>query len=210
MQPGTPSSYYSADHSRLIDQDGYVDYVPAFLETQEADDAFERALRTIEWRQEHIFLFGKRYEVPRLSAWFSQDGQSYTYSNISHKAQEIPPFLDRVRQRIEIATGFRFNSVLANLYENGTHSVGLHADNEPELGSQVNIGSFSLGATRTLRFRHRTQKALRFSQTLDHNSLVIMGAPLQRFWLHELPKSTKVLNPRINFSFRYTSTQSEV
>lgn len=140
--------------------------------------------------------------MPRRSAWFSCHGHSYTYSNIVHEPRPLPGFLEAIRQQLEEQSGFRFNSVLANLYENGQHSVGWHADNEPELGSDVNIASFSLGAIRKLRLRHRSRRDLRLSVTLEHNSLLLMCAPMQDYWLHELPKTSRDVGPRINFSFR--------
>ncbi len=187
---------------RLIDTDGHADYYPSFLNSTFSDEVFRRAIAKIRWRQERIVLYGKSLEVPRLSAWFSRDGHSYTYSNIVHEPQDFPDFVDAIRLQIEDQTGYSFNSVLANLYENGRHSVGWHADNEIELGSAVTIASFSLGATRKLRMRHRFRRDLRSSVSLEHNSLLLMGAPMQNSWLHELPKTKKEVGPRVNFSFR--------
>ncbi len=187
---------------RLIDVDGQADYCPSFLYSNLADKAFLSAVTTIPWRQERIVVYGRRLDVPRRSAWFSCNGHSYTYSNIVHEPQEFPDFLETIRQQLEDQTGYRFNSVLANLYENGQYSVGWHADNEPELGSEVNIASFSLGANRKLRLRHRSRRDLRLSVTLEHNSLLMMCAPMQDYWLHELPKTSRDVGPRVNFSFR--------
>ena len=168
----------------------------------EADEAYRLALNDIQWRQERIVVFGKQLDVPRLSAWFSDTGHSYTYSGILHHPQPIPPFVHSIKQCIEEATDLHFNSVLANLYEDGSHSVGWHADNEPELGPVVNIASFSLGSTRRLRLRHRNLRNRSVSIDLEHNSLLMMYEPLQRHWMHELPKTRREVGPRVNFSFR--------
>lgn len=168
----------------------------------EANKAFHLALDNIQWRQERIFVFGKQLDVPRLSAWFSDSGRTYTYSGILHKPLPVPPFMRSIKQCIEETINLQFDSVLANLYQHGGHSVGWHADNEPELGPSVNIASFSLGSTRRLRLRHRHLRDRRVSVDLEHNSLLMMYEPFQRFWMHELPKTSRDVGPRVNFSFR--------
>ena len=78
--------------------------------------------------------------------------------------------------------------------------MGLHADNEPGLGDV--IGSLSLGATRAFRIRHNTTKEARTFR-LGHGTLVIMAGTMQRFWKHEVPKTTEHVGERINLTFRY-------
>lgn len=173
------------------------------MNKDEADEAYRLSLNNIKWRQERIVVFGKELDVPRLSAWFSDAGRTYTYSGIVHNPQPLPPFLQSIKQWIEKATELHFNSVLANLYESGVHSVGWHADNEPELGPVVNIASFSLGSTRRLKLRHRQLRERSVAIDLEHNSLLMMYEPLQRHWMHELPKTKRDVGPRVNFSFRY-------
>ena len=187
----------------LVEYDGRVDYISGLMDGDEADEVYRLALDDIQWRQERIVVFGRQLDVPRLSAWFSDAGHSYTYSGILHHPQPMPPFVHSIKQCIEEATNLQFNSVLANLYENGSHSVGWHADNEPELGSVVNIASFSLGSTRRLRLQHRHLRNRTVSIDLEHNSLLMMYEPLQRHWMHELPKTKRDVGPRVNFSFRY-------
>ena len=69
-------------------------------------------------------------------------------------------FLTKIKQRCEEATSTQFNSVLVNLYRDGQDSMGLHADDEPELGSEPVIASVSFGAERNFRLRHRLTKEL--------------------------------------------------
>ena len=187
---------------RVLDTDGSADYYQSFLEPELADRYLQEALNDIDWRQECIKMFGKIHLVPRLSAWFSESDCSYTYSKIEHKPQPMPEFILSIKTEIQKVTNRSFNSVLVNLYKDGSHSVGMHSDNEPELGSDVCIASFSLGATRTLRFRHRKERGLRHSLELEHNSLLLMLPPIQDHWLHELAKTTRGVGSRINFSFR--------
>ena len=46
--------------------------------------------------------------------------------------------------------GAHFNHVLLNRYRDGRDNMGLHADDEPELGPDPVVATLSLGATRRL------------------------------------------------------------
>jgi alkylated DNA repair dioxygenase AlkB len=77
--------------------------------------------------------------------------------------------------------------------------VGLHADDEPDMGNV--IGSLSLGATRTFRIRHNTSRETR-TFPVGNGTLIIMAGTMQRFWKHEIPKTTENVGERINLTFR--------
>ena len=107
-----------------------------------------------------------------------------------------------LRERIERATGARYNSVLANLYRDGNDSNGWHADDEASLGPQPTIASLSLGATRRFLLRHRADGTT-VELALEHGSLVVMAGLSQKCWKHTIPKERRVREPRINLTFRY-------
>jgi alkylated DNA repair dioxygenase AlkB len=90
-----------------------------------------------------------------------------------------------------------YNAVLCNLYRNGSDSVGLHADAEPEMGPV--IASLSLGAERLFRLKRQEG----FCQRLPHGSLLIMAGKPQKNCKHEVPKELGVTPPRINRTFRH-------
>lgn len=56
---------------------------------------------------------------------------------------------------IEDNTGFRFNSMLANLYRDGHDSLAWHSDDEKSLGPEPTIASVSFGDTRTFQLRKK-------------------------------------------------------
>lgn len=104
---------------------------------------------------------------------------------------------------MQIFTGERFNAALVNLYVNGSHSVGWHADDEPGVGSV--IASVSLGATRTFRLRRNADTSDQIAVELVDGSLLVMAGDTQREWKHSLPKRKNVREPRINVTFRQMS-----
>ena len=100
-------------------------------------------------------------------------------------------------------TDYRFNSVLLNLYRDGMDSNGWHSDNEPELGDNPKIASITLGEERFFHIKHKNKKNLRYKILLKHGSLLLMGDKSQTDWLHQVPKTKKKINPRINLTYRY-------
>lgn len=193
---------FNSTTTPIIQEDGIVQYVPGFLSPTTSDQLLARSLIEIVWAQDHIKLFGKSMPVPRMSAWFSSISATYRYSGLEHQPQVMPDFVRELLGEVSKRTEIEFNSILVNLYQDGTHSMGWHADDEPELGSEVSIASLSVGAERELRFRHRHNNGRRLAISLEHGSLLMMYPPIQEYWLHELPKRRSITEPRINFSFR--------
>jgi alkylated DNA repair dioxygenase AlkB len=107
-----------------------------------------------------------------------------------------------IRAAVETACGQRFNSVLLNRYRNERDSMGMHSDDEPELGKDPVIASLSYGATRTFILRHKRDKRT-VRLPLEDGSLLLMSGQLQRNWLHGINKSTRPLGERLNLTFRY-------
>lgn len=178
-----------------------------FIECLPLSDSHETLFTILHeelaWRSETIQLFGKRMAQPRLVAWYGDKDASYSYSKKRYDPVPWHPKLRAVRDSIEAATDASFNSVLANLYRHERDSMGLHADDEPELGEQPVIASLSLGETRVFRLKHKhdkSQKPLRLA--LPSGSLLVMRGDTQRNWKHEIPKSRKPCGPRINLTFR--------
>ena len=54
--------------------------------TPSVSDAFLKALTTeLAWKQGEITLFGKKVLEPRLSAWYGDAGETYTYSGKNNR-----------------------------------------------------------------------------------------------------------------------------
>ena len=94
-----------------------------------------------------------------------------------------------------------FNSCLANLYRDGSDSMGFHSDDEPELGPEPTIASVSLGARRRFVLRHRVTRE-RWTWDLGEGDLLVMRDESQRDYAHAVPKTTRPVGPRMNLTFR--------
>jgi alkylated DNA repair dioxygenase AlkB len=183
-------------------QNAIIKFNPNFLSKQEADFYFQELLTSIPWKENEVFLFGKRYKTPRLEAFHAIEEKSYTYSGNKLLANHFTKELHELKTRIEVITNTKFNCVLVNLYRDGNDSNGWHADNEKELGRNPAIASLSLGVTRRFDLKHiENQEKISFE--LNHGSLLFMEGETQHFWKHQIAKSKKIHEPRINLTFRW-------
>ena len=169
-----------------------------------ADDLFAQLLHETTWREEAITIFGRTQPQPRLVAWYGDEGASYEYSGIEHDPLPWTTTLTTLRDRMAKLTGGRYNSVLLNLYRNERDSMGMHADDEPELGPEPVIASLSLGEERSICFQHRHRRDLKnLNLPLPSGSLLVMRGSTQKHWKHGLRKLRRPCGPRINLTFRW-------
>lgn len=174
---------------------GILLYEEAFLPKGLADRYFTELRDHCAWEQKPG-IFG--HMQPRLIASYGDPGIVYRYSGRDNVALPWIPTLLEIRQRIEAIQG-EYNYCLLNRYRDGQDSMGMHADDEPEMGNV--IGSLSLGATRTFRIKHNKSKETK-SFPVGHGTLVIMAGTMQRFWKHEVPKTKETVGERINLTYR--------
>lgn len=177
-------------------------YYKNFLLSQEANEYLDILMEELKWEQHYIKIFGKTIAQPRLSALYAENENSYTYSGLTLQPLKFHPGLEKLREKLKVVNQTHFTHCLANLYREGSDSMGLHADDEKELGLNPVIASISLGATRKFRLKHRNKKVEKLDLLLEHGSLLLMQGPTQHHWKHELPRTKKPVGPRINLTFR--------
>ena len=184
----------------LLHGDGSALLVPEFLSEKDADAALEELMRKNAWEQQRLLMYGKFVDEPRLSTWHS-DGQSYTYSGSARTPQPWTPLLNDIREQCEGQTGHTFNGVLVNFYRDGNDHLGWHSDDELVNGPEPLIASISLGAERRFDMRHRDSGEV-VSTSLSHGSLLVMSGLSQKCWEHRIPKMSRMVDPRVNLTFR--------
>jgi len=93
--------------------------------------------------------------------------------------------------------------VLFNYYRNHRDSMGMHSDDEPELGERPILASLSLGEERTFILKHKREKDSKpVRLKLASGSLLLMKGDTQRCWKHGIDKESRPCGPRINLTFR--------
>ena len=176
-------------------------YFPKYLDNSSADKLLETLLERNQWEREIFKIYGKSISAPRLTSWFSDPMVSYRYSGKKRIGKPFTPELFQLRQILNAHLNVHFNFVLANFYRDGKDYVGWHADDEPDLGSRPLIASISLGESRRFRVRHNSRKVTE-SIDLVHGSLLIMRGQSQSHFKHCLAKTKRLVNSRINLTFR--------
>lgn len=184
-------------------QDGALRLYPYLFSSEESGTFFTQLKENVNWQQEEIKLYGRLIPLPRLTAWFGDAGKTYMYSGITVEPEPWTPTLLEIKTKIEEVSNVTFNSVLLNYYRNERDSVSWHSDDEPELGKNPTIGSVSFGDARTFQLKHKTNKSIKVqSIDLPDGSYLEMAGTTQHHWLHQIPKRTRKIGPRINLTFR--------
>lgn len=185
----------------LLPYDGTVNYFGRVFDLAIADTYYDKLLANIRWKSDEAVMFGKRIVTKRKVSWYGDKPYDYTYSNITKKALPWTKVLLDIKEVIELNTSESYNSCLLNLYHDGSEGMAWHSDGEKTLKEDGAIASVSFGALRKFSFKHKESKE-KMDVFLEHGSLLVMSGSTQRYWLHRLPPTRKVLRPRINLTFR--------
>ena len=185
--------------TNLLPYDGVVHYLGPVMQADEAANYYEALSSSVPWTQDEVVIFGKRIVTSRKVAWFGE--VPYSYSGTTKEALPWSDDLQRLKATIEERSGTTFNSCLLNLYHDGNEGMGWHSDDEKSIEPNSCIASVSLGADRKFSFKHK-RSGETVSVLLETGSLLLMKGETQTHWLHSLPKSKRVKEPRINLTFR--------
>ena len=166
-----------------------------------ATHLLEHLIQHIDWQYDYQ-AFGRRFSVPRLQAWYADEGAHYRYSDNMLKSHPWTSTLLAIKRDVEEQTAHQFNSVLLTYYRTGDDHVTWHADNEAELGETPVIASLSLGVSRRFLFRHN-QNNETGDMTLNHGDLLLMHPDFQRHWQHCVPPDPDSQSARVNLTFRH-------
>lgn len=171
------------------------------------DELLMRLRREVPWEQHTVRIHNQIIPQPRLSSWHGS--VIHGYASLAHMLIPHPwsPLLARLRDRVEMICGAKFNSMLANLYRDGNDAIGWHADDEPELGPTPLIASLSFGSERRFDMRRKDDHTKVVRITLEHGSLLIMSGGMQQHWQHAIARTTQVTGERINLTFRLTASR---
>ena len=193
-QPGRGIEWLELGASRLGILNGFV---------ENHWTLYQQFCDELDWQQPSVRLYGKSHPVPRLTAFYGDDGVEYRYSGLTHRASGWPATLQDTHKRIDSLLKTGFNTVLLNRYRDGNDTMGFHADDEASLGSNPLIASVSVGAERrfVIKPRHNKTKDRR-ELVLRGGSLLIMAGAFQSEWLHGVPADKNQSGGRINLTFR--------
>ena len=185
-----------------LQEGAWVDYYQSFYSNDEADSIYEQLRDELEWEHRDIVVFGKPVKQPRLVAWAGDI--EYRYSGQTLPVYPMASILTKIQNRVELETGCNFNHVLLNYYRDGRDNMGMHADDERELGLNPVIAALSFGVDRRflLKRKNSIKRETPTSILLQGGSLMVMGGTIQHTWRHGIPKAGRLDQGRINLTFR--------
>ena len=178
-------------------------YIEQLIKVEKAQQFYQQLLG-LNWQQPKISVFNKLHPIPRLQVYMGDSGTGYRYSNQLFMPEPWQQSVLNLKNNLNLWLGTEFNAVLLNFYRDGQDRMGWHADDESELGFSPTIASISLGATRKFKVReNRTKQVTDIG--LVNGSCLIMTGNSQRDYQHSLPVQKRVLDGRINLTFRHVS-----
>lgn len=179
--------------------DADVVLVDQFFTKEESDYYYQALLRQTRWSEYQMPMYDKIVTAPRMISWL-EDREN---AGANPETPELTDDLNAIRQRVEEETGMHFNAVLLNLYRDGKDGVSWHSDKTGSHNKDMNIASVTFGETRLFRLRHKSLKHIpQLEIPLHHGSFLLMAGTTNSCWEHQVPKTARVIAPRINLTFR--------
>jgi alkylated DNA repair dioxygenase AlkB len=159
-----------------------------------ADALFDDLRDSVPWTAERRVMYERTVEVPRLLSFF---GPGETLPHVV--LEQARSALD---QHYEPELGEKFITAGLCLYRDGRDSVAWHGDRIGRSRTEdTMVAILSLGNPRALLLRPR-HGGPSHRYELGHGDLLVMGGSCQRTWDHAVPKSVRVIGPRISVQFR--------
>ncbi len=175
-----------------LEHGAWVDVLPQWLGG--ADALFDRLLAGVPWVAERRRMYDRVVDVPRLLAFYPEGAEL--------PDPLLAEALDQLNEHYAPQLGEPLRTAGLCLYRDGRDSVAWHGDDTGRSRTEdTMIAIVSLGAPRHLALRPRGG-ATRHRFALGHGDLVVMGGSCQRTWEHAVPKTNRIVGPRISVQFR--------
>ncbi len=138
-----------------------IKYIPDYYSVKFSQDFINKELSHINYDKTLHKMYGKIHPSTVKYAWYTDTGLDYIFGKtllhpLKARSFKDVPMVRQVRDEIEKYTGYVFNSVLINRYEDGTTKLSCHHDNDPWLGDNFIVPSLSFGAKRKFEIKHST------------------------------------------------------
>ena len=175
-----------------LDDTAWVDLRPGWIGG--ADELYAALRRDVPWHAERRQMYDSVVDVPRLQCFYGAEDP------LPHPA--LPECRDALSRHYDSELGEPFVTAGLCLYRDGQDSVAWHGDRIGRSRDQdTMVAIVSVGAPRDLVLRPRGGgSSVRLAA--GHGDLLVMGGSCQRTWDHCVPKTAKVVGPRISVQFR--------
>jgi alkylated DNA repair dioxygenase AlkB len=180
-----------------------IKFIKNFITSELANNLFTSLMSTIEWHKTLLNMKDEPVEINRRMAYVYDTPVIYKYAGLQLQGATWTDELFSIKTILEDKTGYKFNSVLLNLYETGKDEIRWHSDKEPQLGEKPVIACLNLGAGRTFHFAKKGEKDSKIGYFVENGDLLIMLEDCQDKWLHAILPEKSIKEPRISLTFRW-------
>ncbi|MFD5831413.1 alpha-ketoglutarate-dependent dioxygenase AlkB [Lentzea sp. NPDC060358] len=171
--------------------DAWIDVQPGWLTG--ADAVFDALVADVPWRAERRQMYDNVIDVPRLLCFY----QGALPSDVLTSARSM------LSAHYAAELGEPFTTAGLCYYRDGRDSVAWHGDTIGRGQTEdTMVAILSVGTPRALLLRPRGGGGETLRYALGHGDLLVMGGSCQRTWEHAIPKTSKVVGPRISIQFR--------
>jgi alkylated DNA repair dioxygenase AlkB len=190
----------------------FAAFLPSPLNEAKCRQFFEKIRDGTEWLQPE----GPMGPIPRKTAWMVKEGCTckYRYGSVEVPPETYPPWMHDILSVYMPFCGIQDpadwpNGCNVNLYENGSHAVGWHSDDEILFQGRfrdIRILSLSLGQPRKFELRKNWPEEgeeADMRMTLGCGALCTMEGMTQKHYMHRVPRDSDNLGPRINLTWRW-------
>lgn len=145
-----------------------------------------------------LFIYGRECKESRYSKSY---GKSYEYSGRTSKAEKMPEIFEPYLNFFSEKYNCNFNMVLMNWYENGSHKIGMHSDDEKQITKGTPVITISCGATRKFNIYSKDGEE-KITIPFEDNQVIVMGGNFQKYYKHGIPEEKKILDKRLSITLR--------
>eukprot|EP00930_Biecheleria_cincta_P022965 TRINITY_DN1665_c0_g1_i1.p1 TRINITY_DN1665_c0_g1~~TRINITY_DN1665_c0_g1_i1.p1 ORF type:complete len:1140 (-),score=180.64 TRINITY_DN1665_c0_g1_i1:11-3085(-) len=201
---GAGSGWVSVLHDAT--RRSFVSHRPNPFTKEQLSRWFKAVRANLNWDRPEVN--GKK--LPRSACWLTAEGCccTYRYSGTAWPNVEMSPWFMELTDAVCKACGLKElpNSCNANLYQDGSESVGWHADDEPFFDAKHRdalIISLSLGAARNFLVRPLSDPKDSTTLRLENGDLCTMEGMMQKHYHHAVLPESNCRAVRINLTWRW-------
>ncbi|RUS30085.1 hypothetical protein BC938DRAFT_479871 [Jimgerdemannia flammicorona] len=183
--PPLPSPIHDLSKNRLDLPQADVVYIPNLFPPDDCAKYYRELLALPDWIQPILTVFGRKKLQSRKVCVFGDPRVEFRYSGATiDVSDKYPDSVSTIQTALEERLGTVFNTVLLNMYEDGSVYIGAHSDDVK--------GHKEGGAIATKRTKF----------ILPEGSVLVMKGDTQKYYKHEIPKDPTVTEGRISLTYR--------
>lgn len=191
---------------------------PSYIPSAFSDITLDEVLGSTPWIQ---------VTDARLECFMSETTATYTYGEGRGVRTYVPvPYsllVERIQRVLNDAfqdplvqhrTGearaatdvYAYNVCFLNRYDTASMQLGWHSDDSPGMDHDHPIAVVSFGQPREIWWREKGQTGVIPAdqrQLLEHGSIFVMPAGIQRTHQHRIPKGDKPMSTRVSLTYRH-------